>query len=62
MQNLRIGVSFVAILLCLFSSAQPVTKIEVQLDVDDRGRIFVKVFPPDQKSEWRYVIPEIIPG
>lgn len=62
MQNLRMGISFVAILLCLFSSAQPITKIEVQLDVDDRGRIDIQVFPPDQKTEWRFVIPEIIPG
>ncbi|WP_425392980.1 hypothetical protein [Ekhidna sp.] len=62
MQNLRTSVSFVALLLCLIIQAQPVTKIEVQLDVSKKERIAVKVFPPEQKSDWRYVIPEIIPG
>ena len=62
MQNIRVGVSFIAVVLCLFSLAQPITKVDVQLNADEKGRITVKVFPPDQKTEWRYVIPEIIPG
>ncbi len=62
MQNLRIGLSFIAGLLCLCLLAQPKTKIQVSLDVNEKGQIAVLVFPPQKRTEWGYVIPEIIPG
>lgn len=50
------------VLLCLSAKSQSITKIEVQLDVNEKERIAVMVFPPEDRNEWRYVIPEIIPG
>lgn len=50
------------VLLCLSAKSQSITKIEVQLDINEKERIAVMVFPPEDRNEWRYVIPEIIPG
>lgn len=49
-------------LSCHLMNAQNPTKILLNLETNDKNRLEVKVFPPADKNEWRFVIPEIIPG
>ncbi len=49
-------------LSCHLINAQNPTKILLNLETNNKGRIAVKVYPPTEKKEWRFVIPEIVPG
>ncbi|MEQ9405808.1 MAG: hypothetical protein RIM99_19610 [Cyclobacteriaceae bacterium] len=62
MNNFRLSIMLFTAFLCHDLLSQNTTRLSIRLDVNDRDRIEIKVFPPLEKNSWKYVIPEIIPG
>ncbi len=55
--------SFIFLIYCfLISNAQDTTKVSIDLEAIENEFVSVKIYPPVEKNEWSYVIPEIIPG
>lgn len=62
MQFSKLSMMLFMALACHHLYSQDTTRLEIKLDVNDKERIEITVFPPAQRTDWRYVIPEIIPG
>ena len=50
------------ILFRLISSAQDTTKVHVWLKLENENSIKVRIYPPNENSDWTYIVPRIIPG
>jgi predicted metalloprotease with PDZ domain len=55
-------ITLVSVVLWLKGIAQDSTRVQVWLKTYDEKSIKIRVFPPQQKSNWTYLIPSIIPG
>lgn len=59
---MQIFLILIAIFLSHVLCAQDTTKVAIDLTMLANEEVSVKVFPPDNKTNWKFVIPEIIPG